>query len=200
MATKPTTLEKVDQLVVFRLSDAEYGASSDQIKEIVVLPEITRLPQTPDFIKGVMNLRGQVIAVIGLTRRFGLHENPEKLPEHIIIVESEDYTVGMIVDEVLEVMRISEGTIETTPSLVETNIDNEYVDGIARLDDRLIIVLNLFQVLKAEEAVQLKRVAAGQESQVQESDTANTPQRLAESADRPVDEKDAQSEKNNPDP
>ena len=184
MATKSTTLEKVDQLVVFRLSDEEYGASSDQIKEIVVLSEITRMPQTPDFIKGVMNLRGQVIAVIGLMSRFGLHENPEKLPEHIIIVESEDYTVGMIVDEVLEVMRISQGTIETTPSLVETNIDNGYVEGIARVDDRLIIVLNLFHVLKGKEAVQLKRVAAGQESAAQESGTADTPQGIAESADR----------------
>ena len=171
MATNTTAIEKLDQLVVFRLADEEFGAPIQQVREIVVVPDITRMPQTPNFIRGVINLRGQVIAVLDMIMRLGLPENPEKAPEHIVIVAAEDYTVGMIVDEVLEVLRITEENIEITPSLVETNIDDRYIEGIARVDERLIIVLNLFQVLKAEEAAQLERVAAEEEVEIREEET-----------------------------
>ena len=158
MATNKANLNMLEQLVIFKLGKEEYGSNIQQVKEILEVPEITGMPKTPDFISGIISLRGQIIAVIDLNNRFDLEAESEKPSQHVIIVDLEDNPIGMIVDEVVDVLRIAEGEIETTPSLIETNIDDEYIEGIARIENRLIILLDLFKVLTNAESTQIKEM------------------------------------------
>jgi len=165
MNTELESIGKSQQLVVFKLDKEEYGSDIDHIKEIVNIPQITRIPKTPDFIKGIMSLRGQVLAVIDLRRRFGFSENPEIQSQHVVIVEGEDFSVGMIVDEVTDVLRVSEENFEPVPQLFETAVDDKHVDGVALIGDRLIIRLNPLKVLTADETAQIGELTADQEPQ-----------------------------------
>ena len=163
-----TDINILEQLVVFKLGKEEYGANIQQIKEILEIPVITRMPKTADFISGIISLRGQVIAVINLNKRFLLEEQPETSSQHIIVVDLEENPTGMIVDEVVDVLRVTEGNIDKTPSLIETNIDDEYIEGIIRVEDRLIILLDLFKILSGDEISQLKEINVNEEESVGE--------------------------------
>jgi len=163
MNTELGSLEKSQQLVVFKLDKEEYGSDIYHIKEILNIPRITRIPKAPDFIKGIMSLRGQVIAVIDLRTRLGFSENPDIQPEHVVIVEGEDFSVGMIVDEVTDVLRVSEENFEPIPQLFETVVDDKHVEGVTRIGDRLIIRLNPLKVLTADESAQIGELAATRE-------------------------------------
>ncbi|MGH9341629.1 MAG: chemotaxis protein CheW [Acidobacteriota bacterium] len=146
----------LQQLVVFRLADEEYGASVQQVKEVIVLPEVTPMPRIPEDIRGVINLRGQIIAVVDLSRRLGVIHGSVSEPEHVIIVELDKFTVGMIVDEVPEVIKLSEENIEQSPYLIQHSVDREYIVGVAKTGQRLIVVLDLLRVLSKGEISQLK--------------------------------------------
>ena len=165
MNTGLESMEKSKQLVVFKLDKEEYGSDINHIKEIIKFPHITRIPKTPDFIKGIMSLRGQVIAVIDLRKRLDFSENPDLQPQHVLIVEGEDFSVGMIVDEVTDVLRVSEENFEPIPQLFETMVEDKDVEGLARIGDRLIIRLNPLKILTADEAAQIVELSADQKPQ-----------------------------------
>lgn len=156
MTNKKTIGEEI-QIVIFRLGSEEFGARIDQVKEIIKMTHITSMPKAPSFIKGVINLRGDVIAVIDLAGQFNLP--PCKLDDEprIIVAEVEDNILGMLVDEVVEVLRISTENINPTPSMIETNIDTRYIEGIGKLENRLFILLNLKKVLSAEEVESMEK-------------------------------------------
>lgn len=158
METDKINLNVLEQLVIFKLGKEEYGTNIQQVKEILKVPEITSMPRTPEFISGIISLRGQIIPVINLNNRFDLVKDSDETPQHVIIVDLEDNPIGMIVDEVVDVSRVSEGEIESTPSLIETNIDDDYVAGIARIEKRLIILLDLSKVLTPEESTKIKEL------------------------------------------
>jgi purine-binding chemotaxis protein CheW len=107
------------QVVIFRLGREEFGARIDKVKEIIEITHITRMPKAPSFIEGVINLRGQVIAVIDLTKQFDLPATERGEETRIVVVDVDDNIVGMIVDCVPEVLRISTENIDPTPSLIE---------------------------------------------------------------------------------
>ena len=156
MPDKETTSKEI-QVVIFRLGSEEFGARIDQVKEIIKMTHITRMPKAPSFIKGVINLRGDVIAVIDLAGQFNLP--PSELDEEtrIIVAEVDDNILGMLVNAVVEVLRISTENINPTPGMIETNIDTRYIEGIGKLEDRLFILLNLKKVLSAEEVESIEK-------------------------------------------
>lgn len=138
------------QLVVFKLGEEEYGVEITQVQEIIRVMETTRVPKAPNYIKGVINLRGKVIPVLDLKKRFGLAECNMNDQTRIIVVEVEDYTVGMIVDCVSEVLRISGQSIEPTPP-VFSNLSDEYIRGVGKIENRLLILLDTDKILTISE-------------------------------------------------
>ena len=138
------------QLVVFHLGVELYGVDIACVHEIVRMQTITTVPRAPAFVEGVINLRGKVIPVIDLRHRFHLAAADHTRASRIVVVEIGDQVVGLVVDSVSEVLRITPALIEP-PSPVVAGIDSEYLHGIARLPDRLVIVLDLHRVLAREE-------------------------------------------------
>ena len=148
---------EVVQLVNFRLRDEEFGVDIGLVKEVTRVEDISHIPEAPSFIQGVTNLRGQIIGVIDLARQFGLAPQ-ENLPERarIMVAEVKGQTVGMLVDEVMEVLKIPKENIEPAPELIQTEIRKDYIKGVGKLDNRLIILLDLEKVLAPDE---LKKAA-----------------------------------------
>ena len=146
---------KIIQLIVFDLGDEEYGADINQVREIIRTGTITPIPDSPDFIKGVSNVRGEIPVIIDLKERFFLPPVKREIKDrHIVITEQEKNIFGLLVDEVTEVLRIPQTDIKSAPELV-TRIDREYVNGVITLDDRLIMLLDLSKVLSEEELARL---------------------------------------------
>jgi len=145
------------QLVVFTIGEEEFGVDISQVREIVRLVQITYLPKAPVFIEGVVNLRGQVLAVIDLSKRLGLASKKRGENTRIIVVEVGENTVGMIVDSVSEVLRLSSDCVEDVPSLVDTEVPEHYIKGVGKLKDRLLVLLDLNKILTPEEFQHVER-------------------------------------------
>jgi len=149
----------IQVVVVFRLRQEEFGVEIGPVLEISPMLAITRIPHAPHFIEGVIELRGQVIAVINLARQFGLAEQ-KGLPKtaRIVVVRIAQETLGLIVDEAPEVLWIAEEHIEPTPEIIQTKVKRDYITGVAKLGERLIILLNLNNVLAAEEIDKVEEI------------------------------------------
>lgn len=139
-----------NQIVVFELSGEHYGIEIASVESIIKLQAITRLPHAPAYIEGITNLRGKVLPVIDLHKRFGLPAQAESKESRIIVANMHGAEVGMIVDGVSEVLTVPEGTVEPAPSIT-TTVDSTFITGIAKLDHRLVILLDLRQVLTENE-------------------------------------------------
>ncbi len=146
------------KVIVFTLAHEEYGIEVDKVRTIERQMPITRVPKTPDFVKGVINLRGVVIPVIDLRGRFGLPESELGENSRIIIVAVNDMEVGFIVDSANDVLDIMDDTIENPPEIVG-GVKAKYLSGVAKIgDNRLLILLNLSEVLNRGEIVQLEQL------------------------------------------
>lgn len=141
-----TFSENEVQLVVFKLGQEEYGISILQVQEIKKMTDITRVPHTPDYLRGVINLRGSVLPVLDLKIRLDLEPDDITDDTRIIIVKIDDIAVGMIVDAVSEVMALSKENIEPPQSVV-SGIAANYLDGVGKMDNRLLILLNLEAII-----------------------------------------------------
>lgn len=165
MKEKGDINQKMIQAVIFRIRTEEFGVKINSVREIVRLVEITHLPDAPGFLEGVINIRGQVIPVINLANQFGfapLQEYPKTA--RIIVIEIGEKIVGMIVDEVPQVLSILEDNIEESPELFKSSIKTDYISGIAKLDNRLIVMLNLSNVLEPRELSELDKMNEGERS------------------------------------
>lgn len=149
------------QLVSFNLDAEAFGVDIAVVQEIVRMPEITRVPRAPAFVEGVVNLRGKIIPVVDLRKRFGLKLSEATKGTRIIVVTIGGRTVGMIVDAVSEVLRLDADSIEPTPEMVSSPIDASFLRGIAKLEGRLLILLDLGLVLDAKETEALAGVLSG---------------------------------------
>ena len=150
MAMAVDTAQEEKQLVVFDLDSESYGVDIGAVREIIRMQEITRVPRTPEFVEGVINLRGKVIPVVDLRKRFGLAVGEQNKDNRIVVVDIGGQDIGVVVDAVTEVLRIFTSAIEP-PSSVITSADSEYLLGIAKLDDKMIILLELESVLSEKE-------------------------------------------------
>ena len=153
------------QLVSFKIGEEEFGVPISQVKEIVRLVHITPVPKAPSFIEGVVNLRGQILAVIDLAKRLQLKGKPRSEKTRIIVVELNNNTVGMIVDEVSEVLRLSKENFEAPPEIITTQIKQRYLKGVGKLGERLLILIDLNQVLSYEEIEDINRMENKQEEE-----------------------------------
>jgi len=149
------------QLVSFNLANEDYGIDIASVDGIIKLQEITTVPNTPDFVEGVTNLRGSVLPVIDLRKRFGLQQVDASRDTRIVVVNMGHSKVGMIVDGVSEVLTIPESAIEPTPPMV-TTVDSAYITGIAKVEERLIILVDLTKILNTveQESLQAEPVLA----------------------------------------
>src|SRR5215468_12369215 len=140
------------QLVGFRLDNEDYAIAITKIQEIILMKPITRIPQVPDFIEGLINLRGSVIPIVNLRKRFGLPPREVDDETRTIVVNIHDKTVGCIVDAVTQVMRINRDQIQPPPLSV-LSVSHQYVAGLARLEDRLLIILDIERLFDERSAV-----------------------------------------------
>lgn len=147
----------VTKFIVFQLGDESYGVPVDQVLSIERLETITRVPGTPSFIKGVINLRGVITPIIDLRKRFGFEKISDTESTRIVIVKVEELEVGLIVDAANDVVDIAKDQIESTPEIVN-RVKAEYVEGVAKMDKRLLVMLNLTKVLNASEIEDIKRL------------------------------------------
>lgn len=152
------TADQELQLVIFRLAKEEYGLPITKVQEINRLVPITKLPQTPVFMEGIINLRGRIIPVVDLRKRFQLEVSDYNDDSRIIIVEVNGQTVGVIVDAVAEVVRLAAASVEPPPpSFI---LDAKYIQGVGKLDGRLLILLEIDQILTSQETIVLKQLNA----------------------------------------
>ncbi len=143
-----TVDEEEVQLVVFQLGHEEYAVEVSQVREIISMVDVTRLPNAPAFMKGVVNLRGQILAVIDLAERLDIM--PGEGDRRIIVSEVGDNRVGMIVDSVSEVLRVPAGSIEPNPVL-SREAEAGMIKGVIKQQNRLLILLDAAYVLRAVE-------------------------------------------------
>jgi purine-binding chemotaxis protein CheW len=134
------------QLVTFSTGDEEFGVDILRVQEIIRTMAITKVPKSPEFVEGVINLRGKVIPIIDLRRRFGLQSKEHDKHTRIIVIEINTMIVGFVVDSVSEVLRIPASTVEPPPPVV-AGLESEYISGVGKLEDRLLILLDLDRLL-----------------------------------------------------
>lgn len=151
-------LKTEEQLVVFELAGERYGVEIGRVQEIIRMPAITQLPRAPEFVEGVINLRGRVIPVLELRKRFGLKTGERDRESRIVVVDVKGQTLGMVVDGVSEVLRLPSEAVEP-PSPVVTTVESGFLRGIAKLEGQLIILLELDRVLSGEERQALAEAA-----------------------------------------
>ncbi len=147
--------EEVLQMVSFVLNEEEFGVDILKVQEIIRIVELTRVPNAPHFVEGVINLRGRIVPVIDLRKRFGLPQNEFDKNSRIVIVAVNNLVVGFLVDKVKEVLRVPKAVIEPPPEITST-IHTDYIIGVAKLDDRLLIVLDLERILAPSEKNELE--------------------------------------------
>jgi purine-binding chemotaxis protein CheW len=136
----------------FRVGEEEYGLRLTAVQEIVTTPHITRVPKAPDYIKGVINLHGNVVPVIDIARRFDTGETRIAADSRIVVVEEEDEAVGILAESVSKVARFHPGDMQPPPPLV-AGIAAEFLEGVVRLPNRFLIFLNLERTLADDSAV-----------------------------------------------
>ena len=147
------------QLVSFRLSDEVYGIEITKIREIILVGEITRVPETPHYIKGLINLRSMVIPVIDLRARFSLPESELTQDSRIMVLHVGQRTIGIVVDSVNEVLRVGLDQISPAPPTV-ASLGNEYMTGLVRLEEQLLILLDVDRLFGKEQAAELDRATS----------------------------------------
>ncbi|WKB34849.1 chemotaxis protein CheW [Terrilactibacillus sp. S3-3] len=147
------------KVILFKLGNETYGVPIDQVISIERVQSLTRVPNVADFVvAGIMNLRGLIVPVLDMRRRFNMGVVEQSKDSRIIIVEMEEMTVGLMVDAAKEVLDISKGNIEQTPDIVG-GPEVEYIKGVAKMDnDELLILLNLKRVLNNEEIEEMKSI------------------------------------------
>jgi purine-binding chemotaxis protein CheW len=158
MTQAPSAVQVIvddEQVVVFDVASESYAVNIARVHEIIRLQQITVIPGAPACIEGVINLRGKVIPVLDLRKRFSLVAAEHTRASRIVVVEISGQTIGLVVDGVSEVLRIATDRIEP-PSPLVTGIDSRYLRGIAKIEDRLIVLLDLDQVLTPIEQQQLE--------------------------------------------
>ena len=145
-----TEQQELLQLVSFKIGEEEFGVDINIVQEINRMLQITKVPNTPDFIEGVVNLRGRIIPVIDLRVKLGLIKLEHGKNTRIVVIELKEQTIGFIVDEVNEVLRIPKSITETPPELVG-GVNNEFITAIGKLEDRLLILLDLEKIFSIAE-------------------------------------------------
>lgn len=150
--------KNVAQFVAFRIENQAYAFRIEQIQEIVILSQVTKTPQVPDYVEGVANLRGSIIPVINLRKLFGLEPKPTDVDTRTIVVNVGKRTIGCTVDTVTQVVRIGQDAIHAAPDTV-TGHGASYISGFARIQEQLIVLLEVEELLDPQKLEQVSRIS-----------------------------------------
>lgn len=146
----------MEKFAIFKIGDEDFGVSINRVVEILKSQKIYSLPELPDFLSGVINVRGDVVPLLDLRLRFGMHTSEKK--GRIIIVRSEGEKIGLLVDEIDEIISLAEEDLIAPPSIFK-GLKTEYLKGLGKKEGRIIILLNLDRLLTSEEKIILKESA-----------------------------------------
>ena len=149
-AEASSKIDEIVQLVTFKLGNEEFALDILKVQEINRIVEITKVPKAPDFVEGVINLRGRVIPIVDIRKKFHLNIREATKETRIIVVNIMNKTIGLIVDSVSEVLRINSSTIQPPPPLI-AGLDSDYIKGVGKLDERLIILLDIDKIFTTGE-------------------------------------------------
>lgn len=142
--------DRAGKYLTFGLAEEDYGLEILKVREIIGMMDITPVPRTPEYVKGVINLRGKVIPVVGLRMKFEMEEKEYTEETCIIVVDVNGMEIGIVVDRVLEVLDINSNDIEDAPSF-GANVDTDYIMGIGKSEEKVTILLDISKVLSNEE-------------------------------------------------
>jgi len=150
--------KNVAQFVAFRIENQTYAFRIEQIQEIVILRQVTKTPQVPDYVEGVANLRGSIIPIVNLRKLFGLEPKPTDVDTRTIVVNVGKRTIGCTVDTVTQVVRIGKDAIHAAPETV-TGHGASYISGFARVQEQLIVLLDVEELLDPQKLEQVNRIS-----------------------------------------
>ncbi|MGM8215633.1 chemotaxis protein CheW [Bacillaceae bacterium W0354] len=152
-------MEDLSKVIVFQLNDQQYGVNIQQVKSIEKLEGITQVPQSSKFVKGVINLRGEITPIIDLKERLNLGKSEYTNDTRVLIIQVEEVQVGLIVDSATDVIDLDESVVEPTPDMVGS-IDIDLFNGVAKLDKMLLILLNVNRLLSVDEISEVDQLVA----------------------------------------
>ena len=170
------------QMVIFKIAGEEFGVNINEVKEINRWVDVTRIPNSAAYIKGVINLRGNIIVVTDLAMKLGLPSKEIDDDTRILVVEvGDNQTVGMVVDSATEVLRLSSDKIRDTPSMITSNIDRNYIEGVGLLDEkRLLTLLDLAKVLESQDYEKIMKAQQIAKENIRKKDTPGKPKKEEE--------------------
>ncbi len=148
------------QLVVFKIQTEEFGVEINSVQEIIRMVNVTEIPRAPPYVKGLINLRGHIIVVISLSTIMGVQRRELDANTRIIVADVDGAVMGFIVDSVSEVIRLPGKSIEPAPSMIMNKIKSEYIKGVGKINERLLILLNLNKMLSSEELIHIQNMSS----------------------------------------
>ncbi len=154
-----TTSDGELQLVVFNIGREEFGVEIMRVQEIIRMINITRIPQAPEYIRGIINLRGRIIVVLNLNVIMGMETKEQDENTRIIVANIDETVMGFIVDSVSEVIRLPEKNVEPAPAVIASKIGTEYVRGVGKMEDRLLILLDLDKILGGNQLLNVQKIS-----------------------------------------
>jgi purine-binding chemotaxis protein CheW len=146
-----------ERYLTFFLGEEQYGISIDRIKEIIAMMKVTQVPKTPQYMRGVINLRGSIIPVVDTRLRFGMEQQAETMHTAIIIVEVEKVNIGFIVDRVEEVASIDTARLSEPPKF-GSHIDTDFICAMAQIEENVVMILDVLKLFEADELVSLEQI------------------------------------------
>jgi purine-binding chemotaxis protein CheW len=152
------------QLVVFKIGPEEFGVEIMNVQEIIRMTNITKIPQASGYVKGIINLRGRIIVVINLNVIMGMEGKEQDENTRIIVADIGETVMGFIVDSVSEVIRLPESSVEPAPAVIANKIGTEYVRGVGKMENRLLILLDLDKILNANELHNINSITSEAEA------------------------------------
>jgi purine-binding chemotaxis protein CheW len=155
------------QLVAFRVGREEFGVDVRKVEGVISLVDITRMPRAPEFVEGIINLRGQIIAVVDLAKRLQIPAAERSSESRIVVVEAQDVKVGLIVVSP-GVININKDDVESSPTLAAGDVESSFIKGIVKIDERLLILLDVEKVLSEEERADIGGISSYDEELGQE--------------------------------
>jgi len=154
---KNTAQTRRERYLTFFLGEEQYGIAIDRIKEIIALMKVTYVPKTPEYMKGVINLRGSIIPVVDTRLRFGMEPQEETMHTAIIIVEVEKVNIGFIVDRVEEVASIDSSNLSEPPKF-GSSLDTDFICSMAQMGENVVMILDVLKLFEADELISLEQI------------------------------------------
>lgn len=152
-----TTQSRRERYLTFFLGEEQYGIAIDRIKEIIAIMKVTNVPKTPEYMRGVINLRGSIIPVVDTRLRFGMETKDEDMHTAIVIVEVDKVNIGFIVDRVEEVASIDSAHLSEPPKF-GSHVDTDFICSMAQMDENVVMILDVLKLFEADELIGLEQI------------------------------------------